>query len=63
MRRALRLLAMGKRHAQIAREMGISVHTVRSYIRQAYERMGVHNAAAAVAELVRLGRENTGRAM
>jgi DNA-binding CsgD family transcriptional regulator len=59
MMKAIRLIALGKRQAQIAREMGISVHTVRSYIYQAYERLGVHNAAAAAAELTKLTREGT----
>lgn len=45
----LRLVAAGRSDKQIARELGISVHTVRTHLDRIYDRNGVHNRAEAVA--------------
>jgi len=54
MRRILAGVAQGKSRAEIAGELGISVNTVRSYLYQAYARLGVRNAPEAVAKSVNL---------
>jgi DNA-binding CsgD family transcriptional regulator len=45
----LRLLATGKGNDQIARELTISVHTVRKHLEHIYERLGVTSQAQAIA--------------
>jgi DNA-binding CsgD family transcriptional regulator len=47
-REVLRLLAAGFTYAQVARSLGISLHTVGSHIKNLYRKLDVHNAAAAV---------------
>jgi DNA-binding CsgD family transcriptional regulator len=50
----LRLLAGGCSYGQIGERLGISAHTVRSHIKNAYRKLGVHTAAAAVMRAVQL---------
>jgi len=47
-REVLQLLSTGASYAEIARELAISVNTVRSYIRSLYEKFGVENRAEIV---------------
>lgn len=51
----LRLLASGCSYWQTARRLGISPHTVVSHIKNAYRKLEVHCAAAAVMRAVELG--------
>lgn len=51
----LRALAEGLSKPQIARRMGLSVHTVDAYVRTIYEKLHVHNRTAAVARALREG--------
>ena len=50
----VRLLASGCTYAQIAARLGISVDTVGSHIKNAYRKLDVHCAAAAVMRAVEL---------
>jgi DNA-binding NarL/FixJ family response regulator len=43
-------LAQGHTYARIANDMGIAIHTVRSYIRRTYEKLQVHSRTEAVAK-------------
>jgi DNA-binding NarL/FixJ family response regulator len=47
----LRLLATGKQNEQIARELYISVATVRKHLEHIYARLGVSNRAQAIARV------------
>ena len=51
----LRLLAGGCSYFQAAMELGISPHTVVTHIKNAYRKLEVHTAAAAVMRAVQLG--------
>lgn len=51
----LRCLVRGASYNQVARELGISIHTVRSHIRNIYRKLQVHNVAAAVGRALREG--------
>ena len=51
----LRLLARGRTYAQAARELGMSAHTLATHVKNAYRKLDVHSAAAAVLQAVRLG--------
>ena len=51
----LRLLARGRTYAQAAVELGMSAHTVTTHVKNAYRKLAVHNAPAAVLQAVRLG--------
>jgi DNA-binding CsgD family transcriptional regulator len=51
----LRLLARGLTYAQAARVLGMSVHTAATHVKNAYRKLEVHTAAAAVMQAVRLG--------
>lgn len=51
----LRLLARGCTYAQAARELGMSAHTAATHVKNAYRKLDVHSAAAAVLQAVRLG--------
>jgi DNA-binding NarL/FixJ family response regulator len=53
--RLLALLAEGRSYRSVAREMGISINTVRAYIRIVYEKLHVHSRSAAVAKAMRSG--------
>ena len=51
----LRMLARGRTYSQAAAELGMSAHTVASHVKNAYRKLDVHSAAAAVLQAVRLG--------
>lgn len=51
----LRLIARGRTYARAAMELGMSAHTVGTHVKNAYRKLGVHSAAAAVMQAVRLG--------
>ena len=51
----LRMLARGRTYAKAAEELGMSPHTVSTHVKNAYRKLDVHNAAAAVLQAVRLG--------
>lgn len=50
----VRLLASGLSYAKIGEHLGVSPHTVTSHIRNAYRKLEVHTAAAAVMRAVEL---------
>jgi DNA-binding CsgD family transcriptional regulator len=50
----LRLVATGRTYAEIGVQLGISAHTVASHIKNAYRKLEVHCAAAAVMRAVEL---------
>ena len=50
----LALLAQGCSYAAIGERLGISAHTVASHIKNAYRKLEVHTAAAAVMRAVQL---------
>ena len=50
----IRLLAGGCTYAQAGERLGISTHTVASHIKNAYRKLDVHSAAAAVMRAVEL---------
>jgi DNA-binding CsgD family transcriptional regulator len=49
------LLSRGLRYASIAEHLGISVHTVGTHIKNAYRKLAVGTAAAAVTRAAELG--------
>ncbi len=51
----LRLIARGRTYSRAAIELGMSAHTVGTHIKNAYRKLDVHSAAAAVMQAVRLG--------
>lgn len=51
----LRLIARGRTYAHVAIELGMSAHTVGTHVKNAYRKLDVHSAAAAVMQAVRLG--------
>lgn len=51
----LRLLATGCTYSQAAQRLGISTHTVVTHIKNAYRKLDVHSAAAAVMRVMELG--------
>ena len=51
----LRLLSRGCSYAEVARHLGISVHTVGTHIKNAYRKLSVGTAAAAVTRAAELG--------
>ena len=51
----LRLVATGCTYSQAAEQLGISPHTVVTHIKNAYRKLDVHSAAAAVMRAVQLG--------
>ena len=50
----LRLIARGCTYVQAAAALGISAHTVGTHIKNAYRKLEVHSAAAAVMRAVEL---------
>lgn len=52
-REMLELLAFGEPYKGIADKMGLSIHTVRGYIRRIYEKLQVHSRTEAVAKYLR----------
>jgi len=51
----LRLLSGGYTYKTISEQLGISLHTVGSHIKNAYRKLEVHTGAAAVMRAVELG--------
>ncbi|PWU21558.1 MAG: DNA-binding response regulator [Verrucomicrobia bacterium] len=49
-------LAVGQAYKQIADHLGVSIHTVRNYIRRIYEKLHVQSRTEAVAKFLGLGR-------
>lgn len=52
-REVLERLAQGYAYKQIADQLGVSIHTVRNYIRRIYEKLHVRSCAEAVAKYFR----------
>lgn len=50
----LRLMARGRTYAQIGQDLGVSLHTVTSHVRNTYRKLGVRSGAAAVMRAVEL---------
>ena len=50
----LRLIARGRTYAQIGEDLGVSLHTVTSHVRNTYRKLGVRSGAAAVMRAVEL---------
>ena len=50
----LRLIARGCTYAQAAEQLGMSANTVGTHIKNAYRKLDVHSAAAAVMRAVEL---------
>lgn len=55
---AARRFAAGLTHKQVARELGVSPHTVRSQLASAYAKLGLHSKAALVRAFVSPGEGN-----
>jgi DNA-binding NarL/FixJ family response regulator len=51
----LRLLASGCTYCEAANRLGISPHTIVTHVKNAYRKLGVHSAAAAVMRAMQLG--------
>ena len=51
----VRLLSRGCSYKQTALRLGVSPHTVVTHIKNAYRKLDVHTAAAAVMQAARLG--------
>lgn len=52
-RQVLEAMAAGQLYKQIADELGVSIHTVRSYIRRIYEKLHVRTRTEAIAKYFR----------
>jgi len=50
----LRLIARGCTYVQVADQLGMSAHTVGSHIKNAYRKLEVHSAAAAVMHAIEM---------
>jgi DNA-binding CsgD family transcriptional regulator len=50
----LRLIARGCTYAQAAEELGMSLHTAATHMKNAYRKLDVHSAAAAVMRAIQL---------
>ena len=65
----LQILSRGGTYAVVARRLGLSVHTVGTHIKNAYRKLSVRTAAAAVTRAAELGflslelRDNRGHAV
>lgn len=53
--RMVELIADGKTHSEIAETVGLTTHMVGNRLSHVYKMLGVNNAAAAVAYLLRAG--------
>ena len=51
----LRLLSTGSSYKRVSAQLGISMHTVGTHIKNAYRKLDVHSAPAAVMRAVQLG--------
>jgi DNA-binding NarL/FixJ family response regulator len=51
----LRLLADGHGYDSAARQMTVSINTVRNYIRSVYEKLHVHSKSEAVSKAIKRG--------
>jgi len=51
----LERLGRGCSYAEAARQLGMSAHTVASHVKNAYRKLEVHSAAAAVMRAIELG--------
>jgi DNA-binding NarL/FixJ family response regulator len=51
----LRLVSKGEPNKRIARELGVTENTVKSYLRRVFEKLGCSSRSAATAEAVRRG--------
>ena len=54
-RQVLGLLADGCTYEKIACQLGVSLHTITTHIKNAYRKLEVHSGPAAVMRAVRLG--------
>jgi DNA-binding NarL/FixJ family response regulator len=52
-REVLQGLAAGQSYKKIAEQLGVSIHTVRNYIRRIYEKLHVHSRSQALAKFYR----------
>ena len=50
--KVIRLLASGLQQKEISFQLDISVNTLKTHLRSAYRKLGVHNEAAAVARFL-----------
>ena len=50
----LRLIARGCTYAKAADELGMSLHTAATHMKNAYRKLDVHSAAAAVMRAIQL---------
>lgn len=50
----VRLIARGCTYSQVAERLGVSAHTVATHIKNAYRKLEVHTAGAAVMRAVEL---------
>ena len=50
----VQLLGRGCTYSQVAERLGVSLHTVTSHVKNAYRKLEVHSAAAAVMRAVEL---------
>ena len=53
--KVVELLVNGMKRKEISERLSLSVHTVNTHIERIYEKLDVHNEAAAVAKAIRLG--------
>lgn len=51
----LKLLAEGHSYASAAEDLGVSINTVRNYVRSIYDKLHVHSKSEAVAKAMRAG--------
>ena len=59
--RAMRGLASGLRPAEIADSLGVSVHTIRTQLKRAMAKAGVHSQAALVVRVLTVRRQRHAR--
>jgi len=50
----IRLIAHGRTYAQVGDDLGVSLHTVTTHVKNAYRKLGVRCGAAAVMRAVEL---------